>query len=425
MEDNEKLFKHYIYIEGGNEILNYKDLFVLIDGIKYSYEFKKSDIFNSEEKVILTSIEGKELELEEDLSNEEIDDLDDLERLNLIVKVKKKIRSYRYKKVELEDNIVRFYPCPEFVEEPKVVSFPNKKELDSILAHFKRREFYKPLIILFILAFFFSCSFAYLNQGLTYKIITLVLGILTSLFLLGFLFFYIFDYIVTRKNDWENWQSNYNKYLLDREKYIVYERNYSNYMKEKNRIDETKRRLDIWVRSILNQSVSVLEKKLAKLTNDFICDYQMSIGDYYKLIKIMEDEDIDDVDEGLDRFNEIYCEDDDEEDDLTEEYIKNGSLGRRELDDEIIKLLREQNALLEEQKEEEERKERLSRMLKSKEESKRSIEEANVLDRERRENEKLKEDIRSQCATCRNKPCANAYKTPNCPRYIWSGSKKY
>ncbi len=65
----------------------------------------------------------------------------------------------------------------------------------------------------------------------------------------------------------------------------------------------------------------------------------------------MKDEDIDDVVEGLDRFNEIYCEDDDEEDDLTEEYIKNGSLGRRELDDEIIKLLREQNALLEEQKE--------------------------------------------------------------------------
>ncbi len=40
MDDTKELYKLYTYIEGGNDILNYDDLHVLINGKEYKYNYK-------------------------------------------------------------------------------------------------------------------------------------------------------------------------------------------------------------------------------------------------------------------------------------------------------------------------------------------------------------------------------------------------
>lgn len=424
MEENKELHKLYTYIPGGNEILNYDDLLVVINGEKYKYKYQGFDLFDRGDKLTLTDLDGNVLNEENDIALEEIEDFEDIDRLKEILRIRNKMRLLIGSHVEIEDNIKRAYSKPEFIKEPKEVSKPNKKELDSVFKHLKN-GYLKGLIPLFILLFFFLGSFIYFEEGKANKIITLVLGILTAIYLSGFLFVFIFDYITSRQEDFKHWQSNYNKYLEDREKYIEYEGEFSKYKTENDRIHETILRLDIRVNKTIRETVEILKNKLNCLTDGFINDSQFSITDLNNIVEIMDDEDIDFIDEALDRFEEIYVEDEDDDyEDETECYIQDGSIGQNEMDKEIVELLKEQNRLLEEQQEEAKKNEFLERMKRLQEESRKRTERQSEHFRKQQDEKEMKENIRSQCATCGNKPCANAYKTPNCPRYIWSGSKK-
>ena len=177
-----------------------------------------------------------------------------------------------------------------------------------------------------------------------------------------------------------------------------------------------------------------LRVNLNTLVQEFINDDEWSTSDYLKLIKLMLDEEIDYVDNAIDRWNELYAKEDskehldndllvedidyevDDEEDETEKYIRSGELIKEsEEENEIIELLKKQNELLERQHFEE-TKRRNEALAKEREESRRLEE----------EKKKLANDIRYQCNTCANRAnCATINKTANCARYEWRGAKKY
>ena len=440
MEDIKELYKLYIYIEGGNDILKYDDLHVLINKKEYKYDYNNFSLFDDGDKLTLTSSDGshfgEDILCDAKLDEDYVNDLCDLDRVKEIYKIRSKIDSLQSLDVELQDNIIRANPFPEYVNKPQVVREPNRYELTSVFDYFKE-HFAKGLILQFLLMFFFLSSFIYYDEGEANKIITRVLGITNLVYFISYLTIFIYSYIKYEKEEMNNWKNAYNNYLEAKENYDLYLKKLEDYHRENSRIEETKRRLKSRTFKEIKTLEGELRVNLNILTDDFISDYHWSTKDYSKLIKLMEEEDIDFVDDAIDRWNELYVLEDEtkqeesydydedyEDDEETERYIRDGSLGRNEFDEEIVGLLREQNRLLKEQKEEDDRKELFERLQRLKEESKRRSEEEALKRKQEREEEERKKDTRIQCNSCANRGgCPNINKAYNCPRYVWYRNK--
>ena len=432
MEDTKELYKLYTYIEGGNDILHYDDLHVLINGKEYKYNYNNFSLFDDGDKLTLSSIDGSRLDevflSEGKLDEDYVNDLCDLDRVKEIYKIRSKIDSLLSVDVELQDNIIRANPFPQCVNKPQVVREPNRYELTSVFDYFKE-HFAKGLILQFLLLFFFLSSFIYYDEGEANKIITRVLGVTNLVYFISYLTIFIYSYIKYEKKEMNKWENAYNNYLKNKENYDVYLKKLDDYHREYSRIEETKRRLKSRIFKEIRKIEGELRANLNVLVNDFIYDNYWSTSDYSKLIKLMEEEDIDFVDDAIDRWNELYVidegpkqeesddyDEDYEDDEETENYVRSGVLMKDDSDnEEVIELLKEQNRLLERQRYEEDKRIR--------EENKRLLDERIRKDYEEK---KMKEDIRYQCNTCANRGgCPNINKAYNCPRYAWSGAKKY
>lgn len=431
MEDTKELYKLYTYIEGGNDILKYDDLHVLINGKEYKYDYNNFSLFDDGDKLTLTSIDGshfgEDILCDAKLDEDYVNDLYDLDRIKEIYKIRSKIDSLKSLNVELQDNIIRANPFPQDVNKPQVVREPNRYELTCVFDYFKE-HFAKGLILQFLLMFFFLSSFIYYDEGEANKIITRVLGVTNLVYFISYLTIFIYSYIRYEKKEMNKWENAYNNYLKNKENYNEYLKKLEDYHRENSRIEETKRRLKSRVFKEIRELEGELRVNLNILTDDFISDYEWSTKDYSKLINLMEEEDIDSVDDAIDRWNELYAleeetkqeesDDYDEyvDDEETENYVRSGVLMNSDSDnEEIIELLKEQNRLLERQRYEEDKRIR--------EENQRLRDERIRKDYEEK---KMKEDIRYQCNTCANRGgCPNINKAYNCPRYEWRGAKKY
>ncbi len=276
--------------------------------------------------------------------------------------------------------------------------------------------------------FFFLSLFIYYDEGEANKIITRVLVFTNLVYFISYLTIFIYSYIKYEKKEMNKWENAYNNYLEAKENYDVYLKKLDDYHREYSRIEETKRRLKSRIFKEIRKIEGELRVNLNVLVNDFIYDNYWSTSDYSKLIKLMEEEDIEFVDDAIDRWNELYVEDEEtkqeesddydeyEDDEETENYVRSGGLINNDSDnEEVIELLKEQNRLLERQRYEEDKRIR--------EENKRLLDERI---RKEYEEKKMKEDIRYQCNTCANRGgYPNINKAYNCPRYAWSGAKKY
>lgn len=434
MEDNKELYKLYTYIEGGDEILNYSDLHVLINKEEYSYKYSSSDIFDRGDKLVLTNLDGKEL-IESKLEENYVNDLSDLDRLREIYRVRSKIDSYRTLNIDFVDNIKRAYVRPDTIKEPRALRKPDASDGLIVIDYFKE-HFIKCLIPLAILLFLFACSFIYYNEGEVNKVISKVLGITTLVYFIVYNAIFIYSYIKNDRRIMKKLNLEYNNYLENLEKYNKYLREYDKYKVENDRIEETKRRLKFRVGQEIKKIGMNLRENLNTLVQEFINDEEWSTSDYLKLIKLMNDEEIDYVDEAIDRWNELYTkenskehsnndllvedidceEDEDDYEDEEEKYIRSGELIKNsEEENEIVELLKKQNELLLRQHLEETARLRQETLTKAREEARRLEEE-----------KKLQRDIRYQCNTCANRAnCATINKSANCARYEWSRAKKY